>query len=136
MQALFDQTFAASSRALAAVRAALHQACQQAGCSEECAEQFVLAVNEACMNVIQHGYQFADGQHFTLRLGLADGVLQAQLLDNGVLATDADLCPRELDELRPGGLGVLFMRELMDQVGYQLAPPGFTNCLQLTKRIY
>ena len=88
------------------------------------------------MNVIQHGYQFADGQHFTLRLGIADGVLQAQLLDNGVLATDADLCPRELDELRPGGLGVLFMRELMDQVGYQLAPQGFTNCLQLTKRIY
>jgi anti-sigma regulatory factor (Ser/Thr protein kinase) len=58
------------------------------------------------------------------------------LLDNGLPATDADLRPRALDELRPGGLGVRFMRELMDGVAYQPAPEGFTNCLQLSKRIY
>jgi hypothetical protein len=31
---------------------------------------------------------------------------------------------------------VRFMRELMDGVAYQPAPEGFTNCLQLSKRIY
>ena len=56
--------------------------------------------------------------------------------DNGLPATDADLRPRELHELRPGGLGVRFMRELMDGVAYQPPPEGYANCLQLSKRIY
>ncbi|WP_301101781.1 ATP-binding protein [Propionivibrio sp.] len=136
METLLDQNFAASTGVLAAVRAAVRAACQHAGNSEQCGEQVVLAINEACMNVIQHAYRFADGQHFTLRLAVDDAVLVAHLLDNGLPVSDVDLRPRELDELRPGGLGVRFMRELMDSVAYIEAPQGFTNCLQLTKRIY
>jgi len=143
METLLDQTFPASTEVLSEVRSAVRDACQRARgddkcgdkSGEECSEKMVLAINEACMNIIQHGYGFADGQHFTLRLGVDDGVLQALLLDNGLPASDGDLCPRELDELRPGGLGVHFMRELMDGVAYVQAPEGFANCLQLSKRI-
>ena len=139
METFLDQTFPASTEVLSEVRLAVRDACQRARgddkCGEECSEQMVLAINEACMNIIQHGYGFADGQHFTLRLGVDDGVLKALLLDNGLPASDGDLRPRELDELRPGGLGVHFMRELMDGVAYVQAPEGFANCLQLSKRI-
>ncbi len=136
MKTLLDQTFRATSDILSELRATLREACQRAGCGEECNEQVVLAINEACMNIIQHGYAFADGQYFSLRLSVDDAVLVVHLLDNGLPASDADLRPRALDELRPGGLGVRFMRELMDGVAYQPAPEGFTNCLQLSKRIY
>jgi sigma-B regulation protein RsbU (phosphoserine phosphatase) len=143
MVLLLDQSFPASTEVLSEVRSAVRDACQRARgddkcgdkSGEECSEQMVLAINEACMNIIQHGYAFADGQHFTLRLGVDDGVLKALLLDNGMPASDADLSPRNLDELRPGGLGVHFMRELMDSVTYVQAPEGFANCLQLSKRI-
>jgi anti-sigma regulatory factor (Ser/Thr protein kinase) len=143
MEVLLDQTFPASTEVLSAVRTVVREACQRARgddksgekSGEECSEQMVLAINEACMNIIQHGYGFADGKQFTLRLGVDDGVLVALLLDNGLPACDADLCPRNLDELRPGGLGVHFMRELMDGVAYVQAPEGFANCLQLSKRI-
>ena len=139
MVLLLDRSFPASTEVLSEVRSCARDACQQAcrgGISgEECSEQMVLAINEACMNIIQHGYGFADGKRFTLRVSVDDGVLLALLLDNGLLACDADLCPRNLDELRPGGLGVHFMRELMDGVAYVQAPEGFTNCLQLSKRI-
>jgi sigma-B regulation protein RsbU (phosphoserine phosphatase) len=139
MVLLLDQTFPASTEVLSEVRSAVRDACQRARrgekSGEECSEQMVLAINEACMNIIQHGYGFADGKQFTLRLGVDDGVLLALLLDNGLPACDADLCPRNLDELRPGGLGVHFMRELMDGVAYVQAPEGFANCLQLSKRI-
>jgi anti-sigma regulatory factor (Ser/Thr protein kinase) len=135
MNRLFEHIFPANTEVLAEVRSAVGDGCRQAHCSEECSGQVVLAINEACMNVIQHGYQFAAGQCFTLRLAVDDGVLLAELLDNGSPATDSDLRPRELDELRPGGLGVRFMRELMDGVLYLPAPDGFTNCLQLSKRI-
>ena len=135
MDCLLDQIYPATTEALVAVRSAVRELCRRVRCSEECGEQVVLAVNEACMNIIQHGYHFSKGQHFTLCLGVDDDMLIAHLLDNGMPATDADLRPRDIDELRPGGLGVRFMRELMDDVSYQPAPDGFTNCLQLIKRI-
>lgn len=143
METLLEQTFPASTEVLAEVRSAVRDACRHARgdnksgdkSGQECSEQMVLAINEACMNIIQHGYGFADGKQFTLRLGVDDDVLVALLLDNGLPACDADLCPRNLDELRPGGLGVHFMRELMDGVAYVQAPEGFANCLQLSKRI-
>ncbi len=136
MEVMFDQIFPAETEVLSAVRGAVRAACHRMGCSEACSEQVVLAINEACMNIIQHGYGFSGGQNFTLRLGVDDAVLVTHLLDNGLPATDDDLRPRELDELRPGGLGVRFMRELMDGVAYLPSPDGFVNCLQLIKRIY
>ncbi len=143
MVLLLERSFPACTEVLSEVRSevrsAVREACQQAcrgeKSSDECSEQMVLAINEACMNIIQHSYGFADGKHLTLRLSVDDGVLLALLLDKGLLASDADLRPRELDELRPGGLGVHFMRELMDGVAYVQAPEGFANCLQLSKRI-
>ena len=133
MAIMLDQVFPASTDALSALRSAVRSVCQQARCADECSEQVVLAINEACMNVIQHGYAFAEGKVFTLRMSIEDGVLITHLLDNALQATDADLRPREIDQLRPGGLGVHFMRELMDGVVYVQAPEGFVNCLQLSK---
>lgn len=143
METILDRIFPARTEALSAVRAAVREVCQRVcrvdkraeNFADECCEQLVLAINEACMNIVQHGYKFADGQTFTLQIAVDDDAFFANLLDNALAASDSDLRPRELDELRPGGLGVRFMRELMDSVTYLPAPPGFTNCLQLTKRI-
>ena len=135
MDTLLDQSFPAATESLAAVRSALRTVCQQLGCSEDCSGELVLAVNEACMNIIQHGYAFTTGQQFQLRL-LRDGdMLRVQLLDNGRVASLADLCPRALEDLRPGGLGVRFMREVTEAVEYLPPPAGFSNLLQLSKRI-
>jgi len=136
MTTLLDQRFPASTEVLSALRLAVRDACRDAHCSDECSEQLVLAINEACMNIIQHGYRFARDQFFTLRLFFEGDSVVVHLLDNGSPASDTDLRPRAFDELRPGGLGVHFMREVMDDVTYRPAPEGFTNCLQLSKRIY
>ncbi|MBK7357152.1 ATP-binding protein [Propionivibrio sp.] len=39
---------------------------------EEASEQVVLAINEACMNIIKHGYGFAAGQGFHAAQGVND----------------------------------------------------------------
>ena len=93
MAELLDRTFPARTEDLSAVRAAVREACQRAHCTEEASEQVVLAINEACMNIIKHGYGFAAGQGFTLRMGVNDDVLMVQLLDNGLPAKDEDLRP-------------------------------------------
>ncbi len=135
METLLDRFFPADTAALAEVRSAVREACHLAGAGEECTEEVVLAANEACMNIIQHGYGFAGGERFCVRLHVHDGALVVRFLDCGRPVAEGDLRPRSLDELRPGGLGVHFMREVMDKVEVLPAPDGFTNLLQLTKRM-
>lgn len=135
MRLLSEQSFPARTESLAPVRALVRQACQQAAGDDEFSEALVLAVNEACMNVIQHAYQFAEGEQFHVRLLQDERIIHAQVLDNGRPACLGDLRPRPLDELRPGGLGVRFMREVTDQLAYLDPPAGFSNLLQLSKRI-
>ncbi len=130
-----DREFPASPPALAGIRAATAAACQAAGCPDESTQAIVLAVNEACMNVIQHAYAGQSGQHLRLRLTEEENMLTAWILDHGRPARDADLCPRDFADLRPGGLGVHFMRERMDRVAFAPPPAGYSNCLTLSKRI-
>lgn len=135
MEALFDRSFSADTAILREVRAAVDKACRQAGCGDECAGQIVLAANEAGMNVIQHAYAFDAGRSFRVQCYVNGDTLVVRFLDNGRPVTESDLCPRELDDLRPGGLGVRFMREMTDKVECLPPPEGYTNLLQLTKRI-
>jgi anti-sigma regulatory factor (Ser/Thr protein kinase) len=136
MKVLVDQDFKAETSDLAAIRATVAGACSLAGCSEDCSEQMVLAVNEAAMNIIQHGYKMAAGQVFRLRILCDDSMLLANLLDNAQSVSARDLQPRDLADLRPGGLGVRFMQEVTDVVEYLPPPAGYTNCLQILKRIF
>ncbi len=132
---LLDREFPAESGVLAEVRATLEAALNGVGLAAEAVGELVLAVNEACMNIIQHGYAYAEGQVFRLRLWRDAGMLQVHLLDHGRPARLDDLCPRALDELRPGGLGVHFMRQLSDGIAYLPPPPGYDNLLQISKRL-
>ena len=43
--------------------------------------------------------------------------------------------PRELDELRPGGLGTHLIQEVMDSADFVENPPGCGNLLKMVKRI-
>jgi sigma-B regulation protein RsbU (phosphoserine phosphatase) len=47
----------------------------------------------------------------------------------------AQVRPRDLDDLRPGGLGTHLMREAMDECEFVEPPPGCSNLLRMVKRI-
>ena len=61
------------------------------------------------------------------------GTLIFHVLDNAA-PIDVSRCePRALDDVRPGGLGMHFMREIMDQVEFLPPPAGFGNFLRMKK---
>ena len=43
--------------------------------------------------------------------------------------------PRDLQDIRPGGLGVHIIREVMDEAEFKKPPEGVGNLLELTKKI-
>lgn len=117
------------------LRVWVRAAAKHAGCDDEVAENLVLAVNEACMNVIQHGYAFVAGKEMLLRARREQDALVFELLDHAGPVRPEEIQPRPLDQIRPGGLGVHFMRSIMDEVAYVAPPAGYGNMLRMMKRV-
>lgn len=99
------------------------------------AQCVVLAVNEACMNVIQHGYGGADVGDIIVRVQRADNELVVHVLDFAAPVESSAVRSRDLEDIRPGGLGVHLIREVMDSMQFLSPPPGFGNLLELRKRL-
>lgn len=112
-------------------RSVVGQAASLCGFEEDEAQFIILAVDEACANVIRHAYGGrADGQ-ITLRCSLKEDRVEFVLLDHGRPAAADSLRPRSLDEVRPGGLGLHLIQSLMDEVHYESGQQG--NRLFLAK---
>ncbi len=132
---VLDMRSAAKPENLKQIRTAVRDAALGAGCSESCADEIVIAVNEACMNVIEHGYALDPNGVLTVQLSAQNGTLFAWLGDQCKPIDLSQLKSRSLEDIRPGGLGVHFMRECMDDIKFLPPPPGYGNLLQMTKTI-
>ena len=98
-------------------------------------EEMVLAIDEACQNIIRHVYPGVRDGQAELEIICKDGLLEFRLQDFGPTSDKDKIKPKRPKKLRPGGLGVFLMHEIMDEVGYLPVPPGKGNLLRLVKRI-
>lgn len=130
---LVEQNFPAQPQQLKIVRRLVEAAALAAGAPPAWGKDFALAVDEACQNIIRHGYHEAPDGRIELRIRRAADRLTAELMDFAP-RVDEDQCRgRSLDDTRPGGLGTHFMRMLTDQVLRKPAPRGAGNRLALVK---
>jgi len=132
---LLSLHFEARPERLGEVREAVAGACRDAGCSEPCTRDVVLAVDEACQNVIRHAYHGDPEGRIGLELSRDGDRLVVYLRDFAPPVERAAIRPRDLDDLRPGGLGTHFIHEVMDEEAFLDAEPGPGNLLRMTKRI-
>lgn len=133
---LFEFRFPAKPERLCLVRALVKRSAEVLGCCDELADKLVIAVNEACMNVIQHGYNFDDSGEIMLEILNNGAEVVFRLTDGAELVDLEKVNPRDLDDVRPGGLGVHFIREIMDECDMGHLPNGEGNYLEMTKTIY
>jgi anti-sigma regulatory factor (Ser/Thr protein kinase) len=95
------------------------------GFSEEACGQIALAVDEALCNVIRHGYEKRrDGPIWLSVWPLAGdnghpGGIRIVVEDEAKQVDPAQIKSRDLDEIRPGGLGVHIIRQVMDEVSFE-----------------
>ena len=94
--------------------------------------QIVLAVDEATTNVFRYAYGGRPGPvHFTITIEIDEFVVQIR--DQGTPADLSKIQGRSLDELRPGGLGVVLLHKVFHQVNYE--PQTCGTILTLRKKI-
>jgi len=127
--------FPANPDRLCLVRALLKRASEIAGCNSDLAEKLVLAVNEACMNVIQHAYKGDYSGEIVLEILNNDNRLLFRVKDYAAPIDLECVKHRDLDDIRPGGLGTFFIKEIMDECTMGHLEDGVGNYLEMIKKI-
>ncbi len=100
------------------IRSAVYPLVLEAGFPKQVARKIVLAVDEACSNIIKYAYEGDATKLIQLRVILDQQKLMMELTDTGKKADASNIAPRKLDEVRPGGLGTHFIGAVFDSVSY------------------
>lgn len=84
---------------------------------------FNLAFDEIITNIVSYGYEDEAEHRIDIRLSLDGGLIEAEVVDDAkafdpLNAPDPDITA-ELDDRPIGGLGVFFVKKLMDEVRYK-----------------
>jgi len=119
-------------RYLCIIRAFFDSLLRELGFEPQEADGVILAVHEACANVIEHGYQGDTTQRIDLTVHVVPECFTVEIRDYGRQQDIAAIKPRPLHQVRPGGLGTHFMQTLMDDVTYDSSDAG--TLLRMTKR--
>ncbi len=118
------------------VRDFVSDAAKQFGFSDEDIANIVLAVDEACTNIIKHAYQYAPDKEISVSIVRNNGTFEVRIKDNGKNFDPNVLRPPDLKQNlshhRRGGLGVYLMKKLMDKVEYHFTE-GKSNEVSLVK---
>ena len=125
-------TFLGEACRMANVRLEVRAFLAESGFEEHRAELLVLALDEACTNIIRHAHR---GKTLPVRIQitrLRDRV-RFVLRDSGTPCDPTQIQGRPLDEIRPGGLGVHIIRQVFDHVEY--TPLARGTKLTLEKRL-
>jgi len=97
----------------------------------------VLAVGEACMNIIQHAYSKDEQGDIFLEVEQQGDNMTFRLTDFAHHKTRVEeMRSRPLDEVRPGGLGCHLINEIMDEVKLIDCDKDCGNVLQMKKCLH
>jgi len=83
-------------------------------------DDLVLAIGEAAQNIVKHAYNgVPHTDKMRIKMSLVENQLQVDMYDKGKPAVPENIKPRQLDDLKPGGLGTFFINEIMDEVVFK-----------------
>jgi sigma-B regulation protein RsbU (phosphoserine phosphatase) len=132
---LLHQRFAARAGELRGVREAVRREALAQGCAPDCAGDIVMAVDEACQNIIRHAYADRDDGEIVIEIERAGPELVVSLRDFAPPVDPSRVRPRDIGDLRPGGLGTHLIHEVMDGASFAPPPPDGGNLFRMRKRI-
>ena len=133
-KSIIDVSLPAQPGRMKQLRVLVREAAGRAGFSEHERDDIVLAVNEAFANVIKHAYHFDPDREVRLVVFCTETALMLELHDDADCVDPSTVKPRSLDDISPGGLGVYFIRQIMDETEF-LDCEGKGNILRMVKYI-
>jgi len=131
---IFQLRVTAKANRLRLIRNAVRETASFCGFSEADTADIVLAVDEACQNVIRHAYGHEGEGDISIEIRNRPDALILFIRDFADPVDISKIKPRDLDDLRPGGLGTHLIGEVMDEVDFLPPPIDGGNLLRLVKK--
>ena len=104
--------------------------------SDKIINSYKLVIEEACTNIIRHGYRDIKGGEISIKAIVRQQSLTIVIIDQGISYDPRQAQTPDLEKYiqigKKGGLGIFMMRKLMDDVQYNITSRG--NELRLTKQ--
>jgi len=89
--------------------------------------QVVLSVDEACSNVIKYSYGMQEDGKILIKHYSYNNEYVISITDYGKKPDLTTIKSRDLDDIKPGGLGTHFINSYMDSVQFNLSVEGQNN---------
>ena len=132
-----SKDFQVSSSSLKEVRTFSRNVFEKINLPQEQKDELVLAIAEAAQNIVKHAYKGLEKTTDTMqiKISLKDGNLEIGFFDKGKPVVPENIQHRKLDDIKPGGLGTFFIKQIMDGAVFKKDQKGWVNHLILTKKI-
>ena len=83
-------------------------------------KEIELGTDEAVTNIIKHSYKEENKKNIIeVELEFSENKVIIHLYDNGTPVNEEKIKPRELSDVKPGGLGTYFINRIMDEVRWK-----------------
>lgn len=107
---------------LSQVRDFTRRTAEECGFSEETVGKIVLAVDEACTNIIKHAYKYSPDGKIVISTKFDKDRFSISIVDEGMHFNPNNVPEPNIVEYykqkKFGGLGIFLMKKLMDEVQY------------------
>ena len=129
--------FHVNSSSLKEVRSFSRDVFDKLELNQDLKDELVLAIAEAAQNIVKHAYKGVEETTDTMqiKISLKDGDLEIGFFDKGKPVVPENIQHRKLDDIKPGGLGTFFIKQIMDAAVFKKDQKGWINHLILTKKI-
>ena len=132
-----SKDFLVNTASLKEVRTFSREVFEKINLPQEQKDELVLAIAEAAQNIVKHGYKGVEEttDRMEIKISINDGELEIGFFDKGKEVVPENIKHRKLDDIKPGGLGTFFIKEIMDAAVFKRDQKGWVNHLILTKKI-
>tara|TARA_B100001765_G_scaffold208728_1_gene168135 strand:- start:54 stop:464 length:411 start_codon:yes stop_codon:yes gene_type:complete len=131
-----SKDFEINSASLKDVRTFAREVFNKFSALENHKDELVLAIAEAAQNIVKHAYNNQETEDkMEIKISCKNGELEIGFFDKGKPVVPENIQHRKLDDIKPGGLGTYFIKEIMDEAIFKKNQKGWVNHLILTKKI-
>ena len=131
------KAFLVNSSSLKDVRSFCREVFEKLQIQEDLKDELVLAIAEAAQNIVKHAFKNAASptELMVVQISCENNKLQIAFYDRGTPVDPKKVKHREIDNVKPGGLGTFFIQEIMDAVEFKDGKKPWINHLVLTKQL-
>ncbi len=108
----------ALAKNLSQIRHFVESAVEGLGFDESQGYHIVLAVDEVCSNVVRYAYPDRESEKnkISLKINIYENKIKIKIRDYGIKYDPSAICGREIDDIKPGGLGLHLIHGCMNKV--------------------